>query len=578
MTRCQPLHAADAWHRLSTSRPPKIRELTSGGRADTKSPCPPPPPPPGPAPAALSRPPALSASIPAAPGRGGVTAAAVAVCWGCRGRQRPGLGVPLPCPCRPGGEGTGSPLWGRISAVSDPRSRRLAASRGGRASSGGGGGGSYRDRPRPGPAEPRAREKTQEADAEEAPTVHAVEMSCIPLLMEPSCSSSEVKRAAKMRNYDAASRNLVPLSDDNDSEQSKSIQRKRVLPSWMLEGDLLVQRVSEPIMTAGHRKKKGHRRGESVMESLKSEVNVQQKKRLASGETVEHFEGEEQDEGKRSCFSIPVPSSQNTSGFPLENTTRDMEGNGKTGTKNPGSSLEKNDRQPHSKCSKRVGQTSSKDNRIEKTENKEQSTGSTSQQAHWGGTSQYCGAQEGILEPDANMDCETEISDSTRSADASESSKKIQHKRTPCMYGSACYRKNPIHFQQFSHPNDDDYHDTEMISQDNNDNRPECPYGTACYRKNPQHKLEYKHTAPPGTERGTRQRTSRNGKRAVEKDSANDGEANEYDLNDSFIDDEEEECEATDEDSDWEPSSEEKDNEDVETLVQEAGRFVKTKK
>ncbi|XP_027518858.1 aprataxin and PNK-like factor isoform X1 [Corapipo altera] len=427
-------------------------------------------------------------------------------------------------------------------------------------------------------ASPCPREKTQEALAEEAPTVYAVDMSCIPLLMEPSCSSSEVQGAAKMRNYDAASRHLVPLSEDNDSEQSKSIQRKRVLPSWMLEGDLLVQRVSEPVMTADHRKKKGHRRGESVMESLKSEVNVQQKKRLASGEPVEDFEGEEQDQGKRSCFSIPIPSSQNTSGFPLENTTRDMEGNGKTGTKNLGSSLEKNDRQPHSRCSKRVGQTSSKDHRIEKTENKEQSTGSTSQQAHWGGTSQNCGAQEGILEPDANTDCETEISDSTRSADASESSKKIQHKRTPCMYGSACYRKNPIHFQQFSHPNDDDYHDMEMISQDNNDNRPECPYGTACYRKNPQHKLEYKHTAPPGTERGTRQRTSRNGKRAVEKDSAKDEETNEYDLNDSFIDDEEEECEATDEDSDWEPSSEEKDNEDVETLVQEAGRFVKTKK
>ncbi|XP_017674255.1 PREDICTED: aprataxin and PNK-like factor [Lepidothrix coronata] len=323
-------------------------------------------------------------------------------------------------------------------------------------------------------------------------------MSCIPLLMEPSHSSSEVQGAAKMRNYDAASRHLVPLSDDNDSEQSKSIQRKRVLPSWMLEGDLLVQRVSEPVMTAA----------------------------LLFIRCVNN-----------SCCAIFSSSDyKNTSGFPLENTTRDMEGNGETGTKNPGSSLEKNYRQLHSKCSRRVGQTSSKDNRIEKTENKEQSTGSTSQQAHWGGTSQYCGAQEGILEPDESMDCETEISDSTRSADASESSKKIQHKRTPCMYGSACYRKNP------------------------------------------QHKLEYKHTAPPGTERGTRQRTSRNGKRAVEKDSANDGEANEYDLNDSFIDDEEEECEPTDEDSDWEPSSEEKDNEDVETLVQDAGRFLKTKK
>ncbi|KAJ7409779.1 aprataxin and PNK-like factor [Willisornis vidua] len=357
----------------------------------------------------------------------------------------------------------------------------------------------------------------------------------------------------------------VAHSDNNESEQSKSVQRKRVLPSWMLEGDLLVQRVSEPVMTAGRRKKKDQGRGDSDVESLESEVNVQQKKRLASGETMEDFEGEEQDQGKRSCLSIHVPSSQNTSGFPLENTTRDMEGNGKTGAKNPGSSLEKNDRQLHSKRSKRVGQTSSKDNRIEETETKEQITGSTSQQAHLGRTSLPGHQNIGILQPVANLDCGTEISDSTRSADGSESSKQIQHKRTPCMYGSACYRKNPVHFQQFSHPNDDDYRDTEMVTHDSDDNRPECPYGTACYRKNPQHKLEYKHSAPPG-------------KKAVEKDGANEDEANEYDLNDNFIDDEEEECEPTDEDSDWEPSSEEKDNEDVETLVQEARRFVKTKK
>ncbi|XP_055556396.1 uncharacterized protein LOC102049717 isoform X1 [Falco cherrug] len=70
-------------------------------------------------------------------------------------------------------------------------------------------------------------------------------------------------------------------------------------------------------------------------------------------------------------------------------------------------------------------------------------------------------------------------------------------------------RQNPIHFQQFSHPNDDDNHETEIVTQDNNDNRPECLYGTACYRKNPQHKLEYKHSAPPG-------------ERAVEKDAANE--------------------------------------------------------
>ncbi|NWH16313.1 APLF factor, partial [Grus americana] len=403
----------------------------------------------------------------------------------------------------------------------------------------------------------------QKADAEEAPTANPVEMSCSPSLIESICSNSEIQGTTKMRKNGAASRHLLPLSDDNDSEESRSIQRKRVLPSWMLDKDLLVQRISEPVMKGGSRMKKDQGRGGSNMESLKSEVNVQQKKRLASEETIEDFEGEEQDQGRRSRLAIP--SSQNTSGFPLESTIRNMEGNGKTGTKTRGSSLEKNDRQLHSKLSKRIGQISSKTNRIEETENKEQITGSTSQQAHWGRTSQYFGAQEGILEPDANLDYETEISDSTRSADASESSKQIKRKRTPCMYGTGCYRKNPIHFQQFSHPNDDDYHEMEIVTQDNNDNRPECPYGTACYRKNPQHKLEYKHSAPLG-------------KKAVEKDGANDDESNEYDINDSFIDDEEEECEPTDEDSDWEPSSEDKDNEDVETLLQEAHRFVKTKK
>ncbi|KFP97765.1 Aprataxin and PNK-like factor, partial [Leptosomus discolor] len=329
----------------------------------------------------------------------------------------------------------------------------------------------------------------QEADAEEAPTVHPVAMSCSPLLIEPAYPNSEIQGAAKMRKNDATSRHLVPLSDDDESEQSKCVQRRRVLPSWMLERDLLVQRISEPMM-------KGLQcqgRGEGNTESLKSEVNVPQKKRLASEEAIEDFE-ECKFSGPSKCNLIP----QNTSGFPLESTMKNMEGNGKTGTKTLGSSLEKNDRQLHSKRSKRIGQISSNTNLIEETENKEQITGSTSQRAHWGRTSQYFGAQEGILEPDANLDYETEISDSTRSADASESSKQIKRKRTPCMYGAGCYRKNPVHFQQFSHPNDDDYHKAEIVTRDNNANLPECPYGTACYRKNPQHKLEYKHSAPPG--------------------------------------------------------------------------------
>lgn len=61
--------------------------------------------------------------------------------------------------------------------------------------------------------------------------------------------------------------------------------------------------------------------------------------------------------------------------------------------------------------------------------------------------------------------------------------------REKCMYGARCYRKNPNHKNNYSHPADSDY--------DEIDDREECPYGTKCYRKNPQHKTQFKHTSVP---------------------------------------------------------------------------------
>ncbi|XP_018313922.1 aprataxin and PNK-like factor isoform X2 [Mycetomoellerius zeteki] len=61
--------------------------------------------------------------------------------------------------------------------------------------------------------------------------------------------------------------------------------------------------------------------------------------------------------------------------------------------------------------------------------------------------------------------------------------------REKCTYGARCYRKNPNHKNNYSHPNDSDY--------DEVDNREECPYGVKCYRKNPQHKTQFRHTSAP---------------------------------------------------------------------------------
>lgn len=61
--------------------------------------------------------------------------------------------------------------------------------------------------------------------------------------------------------------------------------------------------------------------------------------------------------------------------------------------------------------------------------------------------------------------------------------------REKCMYGARCYRKNPNHKNNYSHPDDSDY--------DEIDDREECPYGIKCYRKNLQHKMQFKHTRAP---------------------------------------------------------------------------------
>lgn len=46
---------------------------------------------------------------------------------------------------------------------------------------------------------------------------------------------------------------------------------------------------------------------------------------------------------------------------------------------------------------------------------------------------------------------------------------------SPCLI---CWRKNPVHFQESSHPGDADYKEEEPEDVE----RPECPYGTDCYR------------------------------------------------------------------------------------------------
>ncbi|CAB1344819.1 unnamed protein product [Coregonus sp. 'balchen'] len=133
--------------------------------------------------------------------------------------------------------------------------------------------------------------------------------------------------------------------------------------------------------------------------------------------------------------------------------------------------------------------------------------------------------------------------------------------RTTCPYGKDCYRKNPVHFQECSHPGDSDYEEDSAKDEEEDADRPECPYGTDCYRKNPLHWKEYKHT------KKTR------AKKPVSYN--NDDDDDEFGDDDSFINDESEDI---GEDSDYEPpDSDDSGKEDLKRLKKEAKAFTKPK-
>ncbi|KAL9953010.1 hypothetical protein ACROYT_G040357 [Oculina patagonica] len=149
-----------------------------------------------------------------------------------------------------------------------------------------------------------------------------------------------------------------------------------------------------------------------------------------------------------------------------------------------------------------------------------------------------------------------------------------------CPYGSKCYRKNPAHFKEYTHPSKDDANDDgEAAAEDSEDDRPECPYGTSCYRRNPQHKRDFKHTETPG--RSKRKKAKH---KSVLDDTSDDDGPNTYDYNDSFLDNDGEgsgSSYSASDDSDWQPQGADDDDddvdEDVNELLTEARGFLRSK-
>nr|XP_056712750.1 aprataxin and PNK-like factor [Euleptes europaea] len=358
-------------------------------------------------------------------------------------------------------------------------------------------------------------------------------------LQQPSSSDHDKLLEAHSRLERTAGTPQKLSASVADPEKLRPAARKRLLPAWMLQGDLVILSSSTAVPGRGNNEERKRSPGkkQKTTPSDRAALPVQDMQGVAAE------------------FAFPKVENNNSKVIPQIPKCLTVQNEFLEPSQSGHQCIESNKR-----------------------EIEEEST--PSKTADQGVPSQSPVHQDEKEAFILDQMAETDISDSAGSSDVPQSSNVTKHKRTPCQYGRKCYRKNPVHFQEFSHPGDADYQDPEVVTPADNDRRPECPYGTACYRTNPQHKKEYKHTAPPGPERRqTRPNPAKKGRSVLEEDSDHDGEPNEYDLDDSFIDDkEEEECDPTDEDSDWEPDFEDKDTKDVDTLLKEAQKFVKTKK
>ncbi|KAM5318168.1 aprataxin and PNK-like factor isoform 2-T2 [Glossophaga mutica] len=259
---------------------------------------------------------------------------------------------------------------------------------------------------------------------------------------------------------------------DFSKQQLNPAQRKRILPAWMLTENLdnVIRESGRGVCTD------------------KTQVNITQqgRKRLISPGSSESTSAE-QDTGKK-CKNADQEESvisskqmpQSRSGITLSNT--DMN-NVKTYAQRNKIPTEELGRVPEHKVITKGAPS------------KEEAAS----------RSESCSSAQGpscrTESPRSRPECSSGPADpETLHAKATDSvlqgSEENKVKRTSCMYGANCYRKNPVHFQHFSHPGDSDYGRVQATRQDEADDRPECPYGESCYRKNPQHKIEYKHSTP----------------------------------------------------------------------------------
>ncbi|MBZ3872784.1 Aprataxin and PNK-like factor [Sciurus carolinensis] len=378
--------------------------------------------------------------------------------------------------------------------------------------------------------------------------------SPVTYLPDKTTGTSQLERSTELAKIQTTTTNSVSFLGecrDFSKQQSNPAQRKRVLPAWMLAENLSDQNLSALVIGGDNNIIQGY--GKEGICKDKPQVNMTQqgRKRLISSGNSESILAEE-DAGKK-CKNADQEESVISSKERPESFSTATLSNTDTNTR-------KTNTQRNEIPIEELGKVSEHKIITKGTPNKEDKAVSCSESSLSVSGRSVCSESQGSHPESTSDPSSAETLHAKTSDSVPGGSEENKVKRTSCMYGANCYRKNPVHFQHFSHPGDSDYGGVQVTDQDETDDRPECPYGASCYRKNPQHKIEYRHST------------------CTDEDNDDVGQPNESDLNDSFLDDEEEEYEPTDEDSDWEPGKEDQEKEDVEELLKEAKKFMKRKK
>ncbi|XP_028617536.1 aprataxin and PNK-like factor isoform X2 [Grammomys surdaster] len=271
---------------------------------------------------------------------------------------------------------------------------------------------------------------------------------------------------------------IDPMSSSDEcralsEHQPNPTQRKRILPVWMLGESLSDQSLSTPV--EGGDKAAIQRSGKEGTCEDRTPVNTAwhgRKRFIPSGNPKSV--SAEQDPGKKcrkSGQEGPGVSSENVpdSSSPVTVSGPDVD-TVKTDKGSSAGSIEELD-----EVSKYKATTKSTSNEEGKAVSHPESHASV-QSKSFPEKSQGC-HPESSSAPSSPGASHTDTADSVLSC--SEDSKV---RRTSCMYGANCYRKNPLHFQHFSHPGDSDYGDEHIRDEGVTGDRPECPYGASCYR------------------------------------------------------------------------------------------------